>query len=180
MFLRDSFNVEDDIIVPSIKTAIGWSDYFFSLNSIDRDCTLFIEKSFDIMSIVRFLTSSSANRVKTYMRAIWWADWDLFGSVFIIDFRVASFFLVGGGWRISEGALGTKPATSSRPKFTAACWHEHVNTTHVSMCLSWSRDWRLFGNSWSTSPSLTGRPLSWISFIQAWSSLSLATSSSDL
>ena len=126
------------------------------------------------------LTSSAAKRVNTYTVAIWREAWDLSGSVFIIDFRVASFFLVGGGRRISEGVKGTKPATSIRPKLTAACWHEHVNTTHVSMWTSCSHVARLFGNSWSTSPSFTGKPFSCTSWTQAWSSVSLTTSSSDL
>ena len=127
-----------------------------------------------------FLTSFLANCDNTYIRVIWWEDWLLLGSVSMMDFKVALFFLVGGGRHITDGELGTKPATSISPKVMAACWHEHVNTTQVRTWTSWSRIDRFLGNSWSMSPSLTGKPFSCISWNQAWSSVSLVTSPSDL
>ena len=124
------------------------------------------------------LTSSSAILVRVYIVAICHPAWDLLGSVSMMLFRVASFFLVGGGRRITGGTLGTKVVISIIGKFTAACWHEHPNTTQVSTWTSWSRVSRLLENSWSTSPSLTGKPFSWMSITHYCNSWSLEISSS--
>ena len=81
----------------------------------------------------------------------------------MIPFRVAVPFWVGGDWRIRGGVLGMKAQTSKVLPVTAAFWQEQLNRTHVIRCTSCSSVLKEAGNSWSTSPGLSGKPFWWMS-----------------